>query len=673
MKILNRIRRSPLWLQITAFLFIAMLVVGIVGGNILKGLVKEYLTESLLEQNRKTFSIASALTIEAVISQDIPLLETVAKQLGEKAPSILAIKIESQSGLTLVEWSREAAKVNSENTLDLKGDINLADQTFGTMQWVIDLGPITKLVDDHVRNVQLVFAGVLLLLTVILIIAFHRMAIRPVNIINSRLVALAAGDLESNLELVAAEELVRLGESVNDLVGASRLQRQRQKELREAQQSLKESHQKLAEYSRTLEDQVAARTSELAAAVKEAQEAKGAAEDANQAKSSFLANMSHELRTPLNAIIGYSEMLMEEAQGDDEDVSPGTMIPDLEKINVAGKHLLGVINDILDLSKIEAGKMDIYLENFSLAEVLGTVSTIVEPKLKERNNKIAIECPPDLAAMHSDLTKVRQSLLNLMSNACKFTENGTVTVRVAAHVNGTGDKIQISVSDTGIGMTPEQVKKLFQPFSQADSSTTRKFGGTGLGLTITRHFVEMLKGEIRVESEHGKGSTFHITMPLDYNAASLEDQSGGAADWVAAAPSQKSKPGQTSILVIDDDPNVHELIRRSLPREKYHLISASSGSQGLNLAQEFKPDVIALDIKMPGSDGLQILRTIKQIPDLADTPVVVVSVVDERNKVLELGASEFLLKPFNKERLLKLLEALCARAGLSEASARTSQ
>jgi signal transduction histidine kinase len=234
-----------------------------------------------------------------------------------------------------------------------------------------------------------------------------------------------------------------------------------------------------------------------------------AAAQADQAKSQFLANMSHELRTPLNAIIGYSEMLQEEAA----DTGQDGFIPDLLKIHSSAKHLLALINDILDLSKIEAGKMELFLETFDVANVIKEVATMVQPLVEKNGNALTIQCADDLRLMHADVTRVRQCLFNLLSNASKFTQKGTITLQ-AARLQQTGqDWIQLCVRDTGIGMTPEQLQRMFKAFSQADASTTRKFGGTGLGLAITRKFCQMMGGDVGVESEYGKGSTFTIQLP----------------------------------------------------------------------------------------------------------------------------------------------------------------
>jgi signal transduction histidine kinase len=258
----------------------------------------------------------------------------------------------------------------------------------------------------------------------------------------------------------------------------------------------------LADMNLNLESTVAQRTSELAQAVK-------LAESANRTKSAFLANMSHELRTPMNAIIGYSEMLAEEA----EELGQEGFLPDLKKIQTAGKHLLELINDVLDLSKIESGKMTIYCENIEIATMVRDIESTMQPAMQKNGNTLTVEIPDDIGSMQSDLTKIRQTLFNILGNAAKFTQAGQIKLTVGAHTKRRRQFITFAISDTGIGMKPNQLERLFEPFTQADESTTRKYGGTGLGLAISRRFCRMLGGDIEAQSKPRKGSTFTVTLP----------------------------------------------------------------------------------------------------------------------------------------------------------------
>jgi signal transduction histidine kinase/CheY-like chemotaxis protein len=401
------------------------------------------------------------------------------------------------------------------------------------------------------------------------------------------------------------------------------------------------------------------------------QKAKESAEQASKAKSQFLANMSHELRTPLNAIIGYSEMLQEDAQ----DMGHHDLMPDLEKIHSAGKHLLGLINDILDLSKIEAGKMDLYLETFDLATAIADIVHTVQPLVQKNGNTLIVNCPRDIGNMHADLVKLRQNLFNLISNASKFTHQGTITLTVEKE--GIGDKnqeagsqeeasdnqsptpdtrhpipsLRFTVSDTGIGMTDEQMSRLFEAFTQADASTTRKYGGTGLGLAITKRFCQMMGGDITAASEPGRGTTFTMTLPIKMTDPRVEPQESPVQ--TIQLPSQP--PGASTVLVIDDDPTMHDLMVRVLHKEGFRVELAASGAEGIRKARDLHPDAITLDVMMPSMDGWAVLSALKSDPELADIPVIIVTMVDDKKIGFTLGASDYLTKPVDRSQLAAVL------------------
>ncbi|MFN3650895.1 MAG: response regulator [Armatimonadota bacterium] len=373
---------------------------------------------------------------------------------------------------------------------------------------------------------------------------------------------------------------------------------------------------------------------------------------ANQAKSLFLAKMSHELRTPLNAIIGYSEMLQEEA----EDLGEEDLIPDLQKINSAGKHLLALINDILDLSKIEAGKMEVYLEEFEIAPLIEEVVSTVRPLVDKNANRLEVRCGEGLGTMRADLTKVRQALFNLLSNASKFTDQGTITLEVEREPVSSGDWMRFRVSDTGIGMTPEQMAGLFQEFTQADASTTRKYGGTGLGLVISRRFCQMMGGDINVSSEFGRGSTFTIRLPAFVPDPEPEADEEAAAEAEGDRQAVSPVPANGAVvLAIDDDQSTLELLQRFLGREGFTVHTAASGDEGLRLARELKPAAITLDVMMPVRDGWSVLTALKADPELSDIPVVLLTIVDDRNIGYALGASDYMTKPVDWGRLASVI------------------
>lgn len=406
-------------------------------------------------------------------------------------------------------------------------------------------------------------------------------------------------------------------------------------------------NQELLQMNEQLEKLVQERTAQLEKAHDEAIRA-------NQFKSQFLANMSHELRTPLNAIIGYSEMLMEDA----EDLGEDVFVEDLGKISKAGKHLLTLINDILDISKIEAGKMDVYLEKCDLSEMIQDVANTVMPLVEANENRLEVHSLQ--GEMATDITKLRQILMNLLSNASKFTHNGKVTFEARREERNGQSGYRFIVTDTGIGMTTEQVGKLFQPFMQADSSTTRKYGGTGLGLAISHRFCQILGGEIEVESEPDVGSTFTCWLPAFPSQEQPADPMLGI-DAEVKMDDVAEGQGQACILLIDDEPINEQLMRRYLAKEDWRLVFADNGQRGLALAKKLRPAVICLDILMPGMDGWSVLSELKNDPDLTDIPVVIMSMMSDRQLGYALGASDYLIKPVEKDRLVRVMEKYISR------------
>jgi signal transduction histidine kinase/DNA-binding response OmpR family regulator len=369
-------------------------------------------------------------------------------------------------------------------------------------------------------------------------------------------------------------------------------------------------------------------------------------------KSQFLANMSHELRTPLNAIIGVTEMLLEDAR----DLDRENEVEPLDRVLRAARHLLALINDILDLSKIEAGRMEVHLETFPLRDLIGDVAKTIEGLAAKNGNRLEVACGPDIGAMHADQMRVRQALLNLASNACKFTEKGTITMAADRREEDGREWVAISVADTGIGMTAEQMAKLFRDFTQADASTTRKYGGTGLGLAISRRFCQMMGGDITVESEPGRGSRFTIRLPEIVGSGDVALPTAGASPSTQKAVTSTGAP---LVLIVDDDPTVHEVIGRFLERAGFSIASAAGGHEALRLARELRPAAMTLDVMMPDLDGWTVLAAVKGDPALADIAVVLMTIVDERTRGYSLGAADYLIKPVEREKLAEVLRKIC--------------
>jgi PAS domain S-box-containing protein len=376
------------------------------------------------------------------------------------------------------------------------------------------------------------------------------------------------------------------------------------------------------------------------------------AEEANRTKSKFLANMSHELRTPLNAVIGITEMLKEDA----EDLGQDDFLEPLDRIHRAGNHLLHLINEILDLSKIEAGRLELHLEEVDVAALIQDIATTAEALAARNHNRLEVHCPDDLGRMHTEPMRIRQIVLNLLSNACKFTENGEVTLTVARARADGGAWFTFIVTDTGIGMTAEQMAKVFEEFSQADSSTTRRYGGTGLGLAISQRLCHLLGGDISVDSTPGVGSTFTVRLP----AAAPQSAAGApCAPVEPTVPAARAGRAAGKILVIDDEQTVRDLMRRFLAREGFDVVTAKDGEEGLAFARRLRPALITLDVLMPGLDGWSVLQALKTDPELAEVPVVMLTIVDEKNKGYALGASDYVTKPIDRERLRVLLGRFC--------------
>ena len=510
---------------------------------------------------------------------------------------------------------------------------------------------------------QFEWGGFGLLIAITMALAFSRWITRSIENLVSSARELVKNDFHGTFKLPhfnAPEEINELGKSILAVTNG-----------------FQQSQLEIRDLNASLQSKVDDATTQLRDSNAKLEDALDSAEQANRAKSSFLANMSHELRTPMNAILGYSDILEEELI----DAKQNELVPDINKIQIAGKHLLNLISDILDLSKIEAGKMDVFLETFDLHEFIKEIEEVLHPVVEKKNNKFKVSVDNNVTKMHADMTKVKQVIFNLISNSAKFTDEGEVNLSVSNYREHDRDFVVFEVKDTGIGMTTEQIENLFQDFSQADASTTKKFGGTGLGLAIARYFCRMMGGDITVTSQPGEGATFRIQLPVFvYNEEvehyvessaneSLENRNklkiiepaeirlGSGPDDKWGHDYRRSKV--SSVLVIDDDPAIQDLLHRFLRRKGYNTLFANEGNEGFVIAEKLKPDVIIIDLLLPGIDGWQVLKKLKNNAQCKDIPVIILSMAGEGLKDWrQLGAAGFLNKPINRDEMDTMIKSI---------------
>ena len=532
-------------------------------------------------------------------------------------------------------WRRQQI-VNSAGIL---GEIAINfshEQLLAANRKALDLGVSIALIGMTLIAVIGVFIGYLLT--------------RRLNTLKQAALRLADGDMKVKVDLPGQDEVAIVGQAFELMVRSvekyiDKIQC-REMELRKAHDSL--------------EERIKERTYELAIARDQALES-------SRTKSSFLANMSHELRTPLNAIIGYSEILAEEAQ----ELGYQDFIHDLKKIRSSGAHLLHLISEILDLSKIEAGKVEFYIEDINISSLISDVNATIQPLVNKNGNEYIVQLDEDVGIMRADAVKVRQALMNLLSNASKFTENGKITLSVHKRWEDGFTWVYFDVKDTGIGISEEQQKKLFKEFSQADASTTRKYGGTGLGLTISRRYCRMMGGDINVSSAPNEGATFTIRLPMEVDIQNSDTISGKSTTLDPEQirfremarqqnPANERRSRVAKILIIDDDHHVRELLSTALKKLGFKALQAESGQKGLFAARQHKPDAIVLDVLMPDVDGWTVLKTLKADPNTTSIPVVMLTVSEEESLGYALGAKFFLRKPLNLYQLEQAVKS-CVR------------
>ncbi len=573
--------------------------------------------------------------VSEILNADIALVKD-----GE----IVATTINAAMGYEdmLAQGDIDLSDQSAAYTLDMDDDqyrllaypLTLDDQQEGTILVARSIDDQLE-VEQNLQNALWMFVGVILLMTTLFGIGTFFNFARPLKRLTRATHRISAGDLEQRVEVpyfLVGDELSELSRNFNVMA------------------------ERLGDLYDNLEERVEQRTRELAeernklsAAMNELAIARDEALAANRSKSVFLANMSHELRTPLNAIIGYSNLVLSGTYGPTTELQSDR----LKRVADNGSHLLNLINDVLDLSKIEAGRMELYLETFDIKELLEAAVESARPLALKNGNIVQINIDSTIGKMKADATKVRQILFNLLSNAAKFTETGTITLRAFPENINDERWLRFEVQDTGIGMTPEILSKVFQEFVQADASTTRKYGGTGLGLAISRRFCEMMGGMIWVESEEGKGSLFTVLLPAV--VVPKPEEPATPVPEAIPAPALPITLGEL-VLVIDDDATVRDLMTQYLTEEGYKVITSPSGEHGLKLAKQMKPSMITLDVMMPHMDGWGVLAMLKADPELAHIPVIMLTIIDNKRMGYALGASEYLTKPIDPERLKQVLK-----------------
>ncbi len=642
----------PLWLQLLTTLLLTSAVLALAGGEFVRDSESKRVLSRAQEDVIKQLDLVSALSADALAAGEFGQVRRVMASFTDSSPDIHFLEFVDSQGKIMAGWRRPGAV--TEQLLSLSAAMNNDAVPGIHLRAGWDAGPSQLKAERHIDEARRNIFLMLLVATVMLMAWSVVLVIRPLRRIDQRLLHRSEAPLVTNDWWVPAE-LQNLNDSVILL-----------EEVTAARDALEQ------EVERRKDAEVALLST------------RDDAVDASRAKSSFLANMSHELRTPLNAIIGYSEMMREEAgeRGHTE------YLRDLDRIQNAGQHLLELIREVLDLSKIEAGKMELYLEPVDLSDLARGVAATIEPMARRNNNRIRLQGLAQVRRITADGVKVRQVLLNLLSNAAKFTENGEIVVAATGKTLGDRDGVELVVSDTGIGLAEKDINNLFEPFQQADPSTTRKYGGTGLGLALCRRLCDLMGGDIWVQSEPGCGARFGVWFPIRVEGKVDIPIKASPARKITQDPKKVRMPEEgarplpadnrrrriATVLTIDDDPNVLDLMARVYNREGFRTATAGSGSDGLDMAGRLRPDLITLDIMMPAMDGWAVLETLKADPLLRDIPVIMVSIVENKPMALEMGALASLTKPIAWDRLLDLtrlaVRGRLATAGAELASAR---
>ena len=612
----------PLWLQLTVALISLLVVVNLLIAAIARNVVGNLLFEQVEELSRNSFALLAASAMDAVITEDIPLLDTVANQALAQGVNMVGLTISNEEGQALVQRTLEASPGSGFRVREYSYPITLEGELFGTVTIQWDVEPVFARIDTQVNSILAIISATLILMTSLVILLLRRLAINPIQRITSYLDSLLDRGNEKPLRLPAhtGSELKRLADSTNELAETIRQRDARERELIQVREELMVAHDE--------------------------------ALNASRAKSEFLANMSHEIRTPMNAIIGMSYLTLQTKL----DSKQRNYV---DKTQEAAKRLLTILNDILDFSKIEAGKLKVERISFDLHRIMDQLDSLVGFRARQKKLELMFRTGPDVpSALTGDPHRLVQVLLNLANNALKFTDSdGYIVIDVNVEDEDESSvQLHFSVADSGIGISPEQQTNLFQPFSQADSSTTRKYGGTGLGLAICKDLVELMGGKVWLESELGEGSTFHFIINFVKQPADSMD-----------VLKLKTMANGLRALVVEDNMTSRTILVEMLRYCGFQVEQAEAGEIAVAMvmeADQVEPfDLVLMDHLMPGVPGVDAAHAIRSELKLHKIPeVIMVTAVDDeeiRQKMQKFGLTEALPKPVTITSLQDLIMRIC--------------